>query len=748
MFNHYSDGNAEKKGCKMTALKIIIFILFCNLGFAQDNLTWEYNLTHGLPSTTCYNLMESKSGEIWFGSDHGVTRFNGQKFTTYTIEDGLNENTVLICFEDSYGRIWFHHGEKFPSYYYKGDIYKTKGNEEQVIYRASRFAQTKDGTVILGGNNGLFCFDSKGRVSLIELTKKLDYAVINKIDDKIYILNPDSKPLKIKGSEIISINNLVFPGSSNIKLNFNGYMRSFESVYPKRKDAQFLSIISNNDLGAVYQIKQVKDCLYFATSSGLYKFQLVGGEWKKINHSFKNHNVVSLLLKEQGLWLSIWGKGIIHQGFSGMPKHNLPFEGKISFIKNINNTFYFGDFQSQVYKLNEDFTIETYSVKTDRKDETNIYDVLDGNNNLLVISGFGLFSVNKKTKVSHQLYSSNHILKKGIYIPNQDEHIYSLGTGMGFITMNMLTNELDLEKRFSGLPSVRDMAYFRGQLYLATSKGLWKYFNGEMSKVKSEIFNDTRINALYISGDNLLIGTNGEGLWNYDIVSCKKLETSNRYDLGFILKMTPSSGETFWVLTNGVIQKFYLEDDRLLQIQAIDLRSELNSTEITHITEFKRQLYTLSKNGVNVFPTGSNQKIKPLTLIQTGLKISNNISPFADTLHLNLYQYIQMDFNAINFSKHPSKYYYRVNGSDWKSFERGNLQLNFINSGEHKVEVKANSNFQKSLTPLVFIVVVESDWTTNTNILLIVICFFLSILLFLKIRKLAPQISFWLSKRN
>jgi ligand-binding sensor domain-containing protein len=49
-----------------------------------------------------------KAGNLWFGTTaEGVYRYDGRGFTQYTVQDGLNSNTVWSILEDKKGIIWF-----------------------------------------------------------------------------------------------------------------------------------------------------------------------------------------------------------------------------------------------------------------------------------------------------------------------------------------------------------------------------------------------------------------------------------------------------------------------------------------------------------------------------------------------------------------------------------------------------------------------------------------------------------------
>ena len=62
-------------------------------------------------------ILEDSKGNFWFGShQEGVCKFDGEKFTYFTKEDGLSHNQVRTIMEDSKGTIWFECGQGISSY--------------------------------------------------------------------------------------------------------------------------------------------------------------------------------------------------------------------------------------------------------------------------------------------------------------------------------------------------------------------------------------------------------------------------------------------------------------------------------------------------------------------------------------------------------------------------------------------------------------------------------------------------------
>jgi hypothetical protein len=84
----------------------------------------QYTANDGLPTNAVYGGIQDREGFIWFYTEHGVSRFDGQEFRNYTVKDGLPVNDVWHLAEDSQGRIWLNtFGTKLVAV--EGDSVKT-----------------------------------------------------------------------------------------------------------------------------------------------------------------------------------------------------------------------------------------------------------------------------------------------------------------------------------------------------------------------------------------------------------------------------------------------------------------------------------------------------------------------------------------------------------------------------------------------------------------------------------------------
>src|SRR5437868_3152924 len=85
----------------------------------------HFGANDGLGTKTVYSIVQDHDGFVWFGTDAGAFRYDGNEFKRYTIEDGLSDNEILSQHVDSKGRVWFLTYNGYLSFYYKGVIYNS-----------------------------------------------------------------------------------------------------------------------------------------------------------------------------------------------------------------------------------------------------------------------------------------------------------------------------------------------------------------------------------------------------------------------------------------------------------------------------------------------------------------------------------------------------------------------------------------------------------------------------------------------
>lgn len=123
----------------------------CCSASAQVPFHRAYTTADGLASNQVYCALEDKEGLMWFGTDAGVSRFDGTEFRNYGPADGLSDTEVIGLYEDIVGRIWFLTLNGRLSYWLNGVVHNPRSDTTLVPVRAAS-----------GWTNA--CEDSTGRL--------------------------------------------------------------------------------------------------------------------------------------------------------------------------------------------------------------------------------------------------------------------------------------------------------------------------------------------------------------------------------------------------------------------------------------------------------------------------------------------------------------------------------------------------------------------------------------------------------
>ncbi|UCH15153.1 MAG: hypothetical protein JSV22_04095, partial [Bacteroidales bacterium] len=87
-------------------------------------------------------IAETGSGDIWFGTQGGVVKFDGWRYNTFNTSDGLASNNIKSVFEDSWGDIWLGTGDsKFFIKYDGSRFYSIDAFNDMTVNAAYAIAE-------------------------------------------------------------------------------------------------------------------------------------------------------------------------------------------------------------------------------------------------------------------------------------------------------------------------------------------------------------------------------------------------------------------------------------------------------------------------------------------------------------------------------------------------------------------------------------------------------------------------------
>ncbi len=244
-----------------------------------------------------YSFIDSKQN-IWFGTQGGgLVNYNISldKFTTYTTNNGLPNNTVHTVTEDEDGNIWFSTNKGIVRFNVKTDVFKGFNENDGLIgnqFNYNSCLNTKDNTLFFGAVNGLSYFNSENirtieqETNLIFTDFKLFNKTISATDDGILTSHINSQ--------------------DEVNLNYDDNVFTIDYVginYQSPKKIKYAFMLDGFESEWNY-VGDKTSATYTNLSSGNYVFKIKttdgNGIWSD------NIRTINISV-EPPFWLSPWG---------------------------------------------------------------------------------------------------------------------------------------------------------------------------------------------------------------------------------------------------------------------------------------------------------------------------------------------------------------------------------------------------------------------------------------------------------
>jgi len=100
----------------LSSIFYLLFSISCLIIFLPPTLSAQsrfahFNLEQGLSQSSVYAILQDRHGFMWFGTQSGLNKFDGYRFTVYNQEPqqnpySLSSGSVHCLYEDSNGKIW------------------------------------------------------------------------------------------------------------------------------------------------------------------------------------------------------------------------------------------------------------------------------------------------------------------------------------------------------------------------------------------------------------------------------------------------------------------------------------------------------------------------------------------------------------------------------------------------------------------------------------------------------------------
>lgn len=453
---------AEKKRSFMLSLgdKILWLIFsFSTLTVLAGVPAKNYTVRDGLVNNTVRCFYEHPNGELWIGTDGGISIYNGHSFRSLTVKDGLVGNFVWSLIGDTHGGIWFACYDNGLTYLKNGKFYNygiTDGLQNVRI----RTIYFEDDYLFIGTENGLFQFDYRTKMfSQIEnpiqnsehfqvmqfLKVKNDLLVVTRKSGVYRLLKlPQKKPKLEKMGQGISLHKVVSIDNTILYC-------SAEGVYKQPKLFSENEVKLNENVVWDYSYSLDSNEVYIASwnvteaGGGLLKY--ANGQLSVFGKSLaidsKNIWAVKFLSTQQ-LAVGSLDKGIylIDMQLNNVQRKNmLNIKGRFEFI---GNSYYYNDlsiysqYGDKLFELSDEnirkWKYNPKMIRTHLSDEFMLNKIHKSNHfinsvvtidtNIFISTSFGLIEVsgNWKTQAIYPIQTDVFHIAKSTLIYQRPFH--------------------------------------------------------------------------------------------------------------------------------------------------------------------------------------------------------------------------------------------------------------------------------------------------------------------------------------
>lgn len=520
---------------KKVFLLIAVQIL-CTYSFvvnAQRIFSTTYTMDDGLAANRVYSILQDSCGFMWFGTDDGLSRFDGIKFKNYYLSEYINattSNSVKKIFIDRRGRMWIGLDTGIVIYDSKTDTFKpflakTETGEMIQTY-VTDMIEDSDGEVwIATSGEGLYRFSPYDEIRL-RVYRNIPGETNSISQNIIMTLQQDSKQNIWIGTYSEGLccfnkqsNTFVTYKKSNLPNNLsdNSIQKVFEDSHgnlwigtfqngldlfdPLTKT--FTNYRDKSPVNLLYHIHDIKEYrpgeLFISSDNGIGIFKAEKGEIiQSDNPSLKiragaNKFIYAIYIdKEESLWLGSYFDGIKFYSafqnnfkyYSCSPPSNTQAGKVINVIKeDKDDKYWIGTDDNGIFRFDAK-TQEIIPFRDAASIGTTYYCIhdllVDGDKLYAATYGRGLEVINLKTGkvesyLNHPEDSTSIPSSRVFTLYKASNGCIYVGTSAGFCCFNPENNNFTRIGSFAGKVSDIIEDYF-GRIWIGTSiSGLHSY---------------------------------------------------------------------------------------------------------------------------------------------------------------------------------------------------------------------------------------------------------------------------------
>lgn len=688
-----------------------LFILLAQFVVGQSGNEINYTVEDGLPSNNVYCVEQDDRGFMWFGTDAGLSRFDGYEFKNYSLADGLPDTEILNFYKDSKGRIWMYTLNGKVGYIQKDSIYTSLNDEylrdADFTHRIAFVQEVAEGMVISS---------YKGEISLIakEDTYTLDthsiFGYIWYCNDKFYFQNHElmgESPISnlytfsVSDQGIEPLVKVQEFHSDNLRY-WQTYVICNEafalsSAMAPRKQLNFfdLSNLTYKKIDVPFQVLNLQlrdEGPILMTDLGMYQFYM-NSELQRIN----NYESVSdaHIDSEKNQWITSLKNGIFFES-RGIVRD---VEEELENVR----ALYEKDSQLYITSLNKVSVLDSSNRLVKKFSYNNdwvIYFLLEEKSDFLYGSlGLFLNGLDIKNRIRKGVARVGAVTNTTLIVSGIDK--------ISFFSTNDYSKPVKISRHNLGL--INDVHLFSEDSFLiASDLGLHLWCRGSISEFSSNPFFSDRIYQIeYDDDNNLWIATDGNGLLRYDGEETLQFSIGEGL-LSDVCNNLLVVASNIYVTTPRGISKIESRDTDYA-ISQITKEDGLRSYAINDIELFNNRIYLAQDDGLIYFDADETfLEESDFPLFIDRVSIGNQVINHTEKGNLpHNVESIQIAYKGLRYRNHNNlSYQYNLNGLyndqlDWVDTKLNSITYSNIQPGEYTFQVRAktkNSNWTKPIS--------------------------------------------------
>ncbi|KOY86141.1 hypothetical protein AD998_08265 [bacterium 336/3] len=674
---------------------------------AQQPIFKHLTIELGLPSNMVYDCFQDSKGFMWFATDAGISKYNGQTFVNFTISDGLKDNENFQIREDSQGRIWFLSFNGGICYFQNGIIHNLdqKLREQNVKFNSTLVAFFEDSkkNIWLSSVIGFLCIKPDMSVSYFPQKS----SVLKFWEEKghvyfftregVHILNDNLKDYSIILQLSFSYQDIIKFHTSAISPNlddtffYGGYKINIKTgevqEYFQKKERSLLRYCQTDD-----------SQIWIGTSTGAYVMQ------KNKPFSFQKailaKEAVTCIRKDRdnGFWFTTLNNGVFYTPSIEANKYTTQdglLQNHISCItSDKNQNIWIGYHQFKISRFNNE-KISHYDLHTPQYNYNTIHRInkmLNMGDSIWVLTDQTIINF-KETKGVLVQYSDYQINARGFAITKDTLWV---GGHRGVLFQNKTKKDFTL---YSSYRVFSVSGSSNGTIWFSTHKGLHKLQNKKEKDFSQNPNLNVRISDILVDrNQQVWVATLGKGLVllnNKDSV-VNVWQEKHGLNSNIVKRIfLEQKNNTLWAITNKSVYK--IENKKLEEVYALPI-GYLNDVHVTNDT-----IWLASSEGLIKMPKREKSNYKKVVYL-TDVWVNNQKIDFQNRpIQLSANQNnLRIGFTHVSFVDTDFYYRYKLksNQKEWSYTNSNMIELSSLPPDEYQISIQVASSKNIEDTPI------------------------------------------------